>query len=641
MWRILLQKHTWLRYLIAGMLSLSLFLGLYHMITVEGADNNPRFIMIRLEDIGPGGYYSTPEGLGKLRAVFDNLHQQRVLFSMAVVPRWINIQADGTRYDRSIDQLDESYIQSFDKVLRDAVQNGGSIGMHGYTHQVGDVRRDDGHQASGLGNEFNVVDSPETATAAFAEQRVREGYRRFRQAGLSPHFWEAPHYHTTPEQDKVFRSYFGLFYQPDVTINANPPAAQYQNTLNKGYGNSSLGNVFVPTTLSYIPSGKDEKFILNQMGKTERIHSFFYHPFLEFSHLVAVEDETGEQVMKDGIPLYQYAGENKSVLQRLITQIYLKGYPFYSIHDYVPFAPAHRVKVGNSKTTLVQTGEVTGRKQNDIVTWNKKTSTISVIQGEYKELRNDNQPKLQVWASVPYADGSAFTLNSMNDRNNKGLWVVRPGGELESYASNEHTFAKKQIWTIPAHRWYDLYELRQPNGDCILAGQSLDRSQLLGVYLSGGEAKAIKPYTFRSNSSRDLLVRNLRNEDKQLLFLLKENTSQGVEFDLDKVTMQWKLNKVTLNIPDELGGVRFGDFNGDGKEDILRSDTKNLTNRVYQQTTDNKYKMLSIFGPWGRTNGQLSVADFDGNGKDDIAMYASDDGQLDVALSYQSKNVNE
>ncbi len=488
MLRILLQKNNWLRYVIAGIVSLSLYIGLYHIITVEGADNNPRFMMLRLEDIGPGGYYSTPEGLGKLRAVFDYLHQQHVHYSMAVIPRWINISQDGKRYDRAIDQLDNDYIQAFDRVLREAVEHGGSIGMHGYTHQVGDVYREDGHQASGIGNEFNVVDMPETATTAFAEQRVQEGYRRFRLANLSPHFWEAPHYHTTPEQDKVFRSYFGLFYQPDVTIDSNPPAAQYINVLNKGFGNTSFGNVYVPTTLSYIPSGKDEKFILNQMGKTERINSFFYHPFLEFSHLVPVVDDWGEQMLKDGIPQYQYAGENKSVLQRLITQIHLKGYPFYSIHDYVPFTPSVSLKVGSTKSTLVQIGNVAGRNQDDIVTWDKKTSNLSVIQAQYKGLRNENQPAPQVWASLPYTDGSSFTLNRMNDRNKKGLWVVRPSGKLESYSSNGTSFTRQQIWTIPAKRWYDLYELRQPNGDCILAGQSQDRSQLLGVYMHGWES---------------------------------------------------------------------------------------------------------------------------------------------------------
>ncbi|MBP1967798.1 DUF2334 domain-containing protein [Paenibacillus aceris] len=633
-----LQKNGWLRYGIAGLVSCGLFLGLYHMMTVEGADNNPRFMMFRLEDIGPGGYYSSLEGLGKLRAVLTFLDEQQVHFSMAVVPRWINITAEGARYDKSIDQLDDSYIQAFNKVIKDASEHRATIGMHGYTHQAGEVHREDGHQASGIGNEFNVSDLPETSTTAFAESRVKEGLARFRKAGITPHFWEAPHYHTAPEQDKVFRSYFGLQYQPDVTIDPNPPVARYENIVNKGYGNSSLGSVYVPTTLSYIPNGKDEKFILNQLSVAGRIYSFFYHPYLEFSHLEPTLDEYGVPVIQDGIPSYHYEGDNKSVLQRLITQIHGKGYPFYSIHDYVPFTPAERVKVGISKTTQVQIGTVSGRDQMDIVTWDKQAGAVSVVEGQFKELRNDRQPASRPWAAIPYSDGSAFSLNSRIDDKKKGLWIVRPTGKLEAYASTGSSFKRSQEWPIPANRWYDLYELRQPNGDCILAGQSQDRSKLLGIYLHKGEVKIIKPYIFKSNSSRDLIVRNVLR-DQQKLMLFKENTSQGVEFELDQATMQWKLGKVELDIPDELGSIRFGDFNGDGKEDILRWDPKNLTNRVYQQTEDHTYKLLSIFGPWGKANGRLSVADFDGNGKADIAMYPNDDGFLDVALSFQSDHV--
>ncbi|UKS29160.1 DUF2334 domain-containing protein [Paenibacillus sp. HWE-109] len=639
--RILIQKNTWLRYVIAGVVSFGLYLGLYHMMTVEGADNNPRFMMIRLEDIGPGGYYSSLEGVGKLRAVLAYLNEQHVHYSLAVVPRWKNISADGTRYDRSISQLSDSYVQAFNKVLREAEQTNGTIGMHGYTHQVGEELREDGHQASGIGNEFNVPDKPETATTAFAESRVKEGLARFQQAGFTPHFWEAPHYHTTPEQDKVFRSYFGLLYQPDTAVQVNPPFAQYENALNTSNGVPSLGNVHVPTTLSYIPSGKDEKFILNQLGKIERINSFFYHPFLEFNYLEPILDEWGSPVVKDGIPAYHYSGDNKSVLQKLITQLHAKGYPFYSVHDYIPFTPAQRLKIGSAKSTLVQTGHLTGRSQVDVVTWNKKTASISITKGEYSPIRSAAQPASQVVGSIPYTDGAAFALDSRLDRSKKGLWVVNPSGRLDEYSPDGSGFAKHQSWKIPANRWYDLYELRQPNGDCILAGQSWDRSQLLGVYVHGKDVKPIKPYTFRSNSSRDLIVRNMASPDRQGLFLFKEDTSQGVEFQLDKTVMQWKLAKVTLNIPDELGNIRFGDFNGDGKEDILRYDAKNLTSRVYQGTTEDEYKLLSVFGPWGRTSGRLIVDDFDGNGKADIAQYPNDDAFMDVALSFQSQNAKE
>ncbi|MFD0696943.1 DUF2334 domain-containing protein [Paenibacillus sp. GCM10027628] len=636
--RVYLQKHKWMTYLIPCIISFSLFVGLCRMMTVEGADNNPRFVMIRLEDIGPGGYYGSSEGLGKLRAVFEFLHDRHVRFSMAVVPRWINISSDGIRYDRSLDQMGDSYVQSFNMLLHQAVGAGATLGMHGYTHQVGDVIREDGHHASGIGNEFNIPGMDETATALFADQRVNEGIRIFHQAGFLPHFWEAPHYHTNPGQDHVFQSYFGLMYQPQIALNPNPAAAQYNNDLNKGYGAPSLGAVYVPTPLTYIPGNRDEKVILNQIGKTNRVNSFFYHPFLEFSHLTPVVDRSGNTVIRDGLPEYQYAEGNKSNLQKLIAQIEAKGYAFYNIHDYVPFTPAHRVKVGNDKDPNVQIGDVTGRGEADLVTWEKKTGNVSVIEGHFKELRNESQPAPKVWTTMNKADGAAFTLNNTNGDGKKGLWVVQPTGKLESYFSNGSRFVLNHRWTIPANRWLDVFELRQPGGDCVLAGQSQDRTQLLGIYLHNGVAKAIKPYTFKSDAARELIVRDLKKEGRQSLFLSKTDSSQGVQLDWDRDGLQWKVKKVAFNIPAELGDIRFGDFNGDGKEDILRWDAKNLTSRVYHQTGENEYKLLSVFGPWGQANSRLVVADFDGNGEQDIALIGKEDANMDIALSYQSRD---
>ncbi|NEW06663.1 DUF2334 domain-containing protein [Paenibacillus sp. SYP-B3998] len=634
---VYLQQHKWIRFLIPCMVSLSLFLGLYHMMTVEGADNNPNFVMIRLEDIGPGGTYSSIESLGKLRAVFEYLQQKQVPYSMAVIPRWINYTKEG-KYDRSLAQLDDEYTQSFARVLQQAVQAGATLGMHGYTHQVGDTLREDGQQASAIGNEFNVQEVKETTTASFAEQRVKEGIQVFHQAGLFPHFWEAPHYRSTPEQDQIFSSYFGLIYQPHLAVKPNLLSADYFNEPNQGFGVNTLGTVFVPAPLSYVPANKDEKVIVNQIGKKDRINSFFYHPFLEFSQLIPVVDASGVAIMRDGVPVYKYPEENKSNLQKLIAQIKAKEYSFYSIHDYIPFTPATRVKVGNGKAANVQIGDVTGRGQADLVMWDRKSGNVSVIEGNFKErLRNEPQSAPKMWTTIPGAEGTSFTLNSTNGDGRNGLWVVYPSGKLESYASNGSQFILNHKWTIPTNRWLDAYELKQPNGDCVIAGQSQDRKQLLAVYVHNGIAKPIKPYQFKSNTARELIVRKQNKEGKMNFFLSKRDTSQGVELEFDRANMQWKLKPLTFNIPAELGEIRFGDFNGDGREDILRWDAKNLTNRVYQQTDDDEYKLLSVFGPWGKSGSRLILADFDANGKKDIGLIQNGDGNMDIALSYQSK----
>ncbi|MEW9698654.1 DUF2334 domain-containing protein [Paenibacillus sp. SI8] len=636
--RIYLQTHKWMRYVLPCLLALLLFFGIYQIITVEGADNNPRFVMIRLEDIGPGGYYSSLEGLGKLRAVLEYLHDNHVQYSLAVIPRWINLLPDGTRYDRSLDQQGDSYIGSFNRVLQQAVHAGAALGMHGYTHQAGDVLRDDGHHASGVGNEFNVSDLEETKTASFAEQRVRAGIQIFHAAGFQPRFWEAPHYHTAPVQDQVFASYFGLMYQPLVAVNPNPAAAQYLNERNQGFGSPSLGAVYVPTPLTYIASNKDENVILNQIGKTDRVNSFFYHPFLEFNQLIQTVDSSGNPVIRDGIPEFTYPKANKSILQKLISQIHSKGYSFYSIHDYIPFSPAQRVKFSSGKETNLKIGNVTGRGQADLVAWEKKTGNVSVIEGKFKDQRNEKQPEPKVWATIANSDGAAFTLNHTNGDGKQGLWIVDPGGKLESYFSNGTRFILNHKWSIPANRWLDVYELRQPNGDCVLTGQSQDRTQLLGLYLHKGVVTPIKPYPFKSNAGRELIVRDLKKEGGQRIFLSRSDASQGVELEFDRDGLQWKAQKVSFDIPAELGEMRFGDFNGDGKEDILRWDAKNMSSRVYQQTEVNEYKLLSVFGPWGKIGSRLAISDFDANGKEDIALIDSRDGNMDIALSYQSKN---
>jgi hypothetical protein len=70
----------------------------------------------------------------------------------------------------------------------------------------------------------------------------------------------------------------------------------------------------------------------------------------------------------------------------------------------------------------------------------------------------------------------------------------------------------------------------------------------------------------------------------------------------------------------------------------LRWDANHHRYTVYLQKEDSKFKLLSVFGPWGRSNGRLMIADFDQNGKQDMAMISNENSYMDIALSYQSAN---
>ncbi|OXM86601.1 DUF2334 domain-containing protein [Paenibacillus rigui] len=628
-------RKKWFRYTIIGLMICLTFTA-YRIITVEGEGSSPRFVLMRLEDIGPGGQYGSIEQLGKLRAVLEYLRERHVKYHLAVIPRWIDYPADGSRYDVSLDQTDNPYVAAYQKVLKQAVQDGAVLGMHGYTHQVGNVRLDNGHQESGIGNEFDEPGDNRTVSAAFAEPRVQQGLEIFKKAGLKPQFWESPHYRSTPEQDAIFRSFFGLNYQADIQTNRNTPVAQFRSDRNTGYGEPSLGAAYVPTPFDYIPYNKDEKVIVDRVGKSENIPSFYYHPFLEFKYLLPVTDDQGNAVYRDGLPEYHYPSQAKSMLQKLINGLEQKRYVFYSIQDYVPFTPAHSIKLntsGHQEKLLL--GDVTGDGQTDMVTWDLKAGLISVSAGSFTGLRNEPQGAPAVWAQASYTSGAAAALGQSGAV--KGtMWLAHPTGRLEKFVSDGHRFTLQSSWKIEARSWSNLQVIPQPGGDVLVAGLSADRLQLFGLYISKSGIKPMKPYKFKNEWKSDLHQRT--HEDGSTgLFFTRPDAVSGLELSVDKASLQWRTVKVELNLPSQDGELRLADFNGDGREDALRWNTETGTGTVFLGEENHQYRMLSTFGPWGKKGSKPLVADLDGNGKSDLILVDRQDGYMDTALSFESR----
>jgi hypothetical protein len=640
----MIAQTKWLSYTWIVLLLMGTFL--IGKAQVSGEELNPKFVLIRLEDIGPGGTYSTVEQLGKLRAVMEFLHEQEVPFQVAVIPRWLNYLADGTKYDQSLDLTESSYINAFNTILHQAELGGASIGMHGYTHQYGTEPRKDGFQESGIGNEFDMAEDAASQTPAFAEERLKEGIRILKQAGFTPSFWEAPHYHSTPQQDQLFRSYFGLQYQPDMQSEPTR-GAKYFNNLNTRSGAVTRGSVYIPTPFSYIPYNKDEHMILDKLDKSKDIVSFFFHPFLEFKYMLPLTDEEGNQVLRDGIPVYTYAKQKASILQKVIAALKARHYFFYSIHDYIPFTPSASISlpyqlgqktaesIGESVHT--QVGDVTGDGQSDTVTWSPGDGSVRVVPGQFRELRNVLQEPSQIWANIPYSKDMAYTLGDADEDGKQDLWVVQPNGKLSLYKSTGTGFKLKQTWKFPTGGLSALYLLRCSNSDWVIAGQSLDHSKLVGVYLHNGNAKPIQTYRFKSDSYKYLQKIHNYGNDCESLFLNKSGSSSGVELEVDPSSSAWKSTALQFDVPLQPGKLFIGDYNGDGKQDLLRWDPEQLTYTVYLRTEaeGSLYRLLSVFGPWGGAGGRLQIADLDGNGKSDLAMLSKSGAVLDTALSYE------
>ncbi|WP_167859032.1 DUF2334 domain-containing protein [Paenibacillus cymbidii] len=610
-----------------------------NMLPALGETNQTKRILLRLEDVGPGGQYDSPEQLGKLRAVFDFLAQEQVRYQIGVISKWIDIPENKAM---TVKQLDDGapFTQSFVKVLKQAQDGGAVIGMHGYTHQVGATRRGDGQHESGIGNEFDVPDVPESATAAFAAERLAAGAAIMQRAGIMPRFWEAPHYHYAAGQQSTFRSAFGLIYENRYG-NPRQSDASANAERNIAWGAPTLGSVNVPTPLSYIPYNRDERLILDQLGRTNKLASFFYHPFLEFKWLQPVLDASGEPTLRDGLPVYEYPQRTKTNLQKLVLALRDKGYTFYSLLDYVPFTPAASVFVG-AKTgeTSLQLGDVTGDGQSDIVVWSPASGNVTVTAGQFRGMRNETPAKPAVWLNIPRRKGDLFALADDNGDGKLDLWVRRAEGTIESYRSSGSSFVRYRTWPMSGQPvWSKLYALRGSSGETILAGTARDGTQLYAYTYRAGQPdlQPVPPYQWRMAGDKRLSVGRETPSSGDSLWLPRSDTASCFKLELETgaTGAEWKLTKVPLNISGDGGELRFGDFNGDSWLDALlwRGQERSLS--VYIRIASGEYRYLSQLGPWGKANAQLLIADLDGNGKSDIAI-AGGDGYVDTALSFQS-----
>lgn len=634
-----MKKRAWVRYGMALLLVTALF-GYYdRLFTAAGESGEPKVVLMRLEDIGPGGQYESPEQLGKLRTVLEYLGGNNVRYQIGVIPRWLNFMPDQSVYDRSLDRRDDPYIRSFTNVLKNAESSGAVIGMHGYTHQVGQTRRDDGHHESGIGNEFDVAGIPETSQPAFAEERLEAGVRILQAAGITPKFWEAPHYHSAAAQDDVFRSFFGIVYENERSM-PNQQNVFYHNVRNKGAGSATLGAVYVPTPFSYIPYNKDEKLILNQLGKRQRLASFFYHPFLEFSHLQPVLDTDGNPVLRDGLPEFAYASNGKSILQKLIAGVRDKGYSFYSLQDYVPFTPAQSVRF-HANETFARLGDADGDGVTDIVVRNSAKGGFNVIRGSNNGLRNDRRQAGEKWLDASFDAGDKAAMFDYDNDGKSDLWLLRTTGKVEAYRSNGTAFVLDRTWKTAAPLdWQDIYPLRQADGSWVIAGTSKEKSELQGFYLKSGKLKPTVPMKVRSVSDKRWLISKAGGAGAaEHLWIPKLASNSCIDLVFDPAALQWKASRFRLDAPEADGELRLGDFNGDGKEDLLFWDGGEMTATVMLKGEDGKYRKTPRFGPWGEPGAGLIVRDFDGNGKSDLGLLGGKAGVLDVALSFQTKEL--
>lgn len=252
-------------------------------------------MLVRLEDVGP-----TTDPV-QLRQIADLLSADRIPFSVALYPVYVGPVTQHPRARFSLKDRPQVV-----EAIRYMLAKGGTLILHGYTHQLGDKRNPDDGQ-SGEDYEFLRVHynaqhaivydgTPASNAAAWTRGRIGMALAAIRAAGLPrPEFWQFPEYGASPAEYQVAAAEF-LARTDRGSYAAGRPGHVKLQTLTEQSPPYLVRDVYggpvLPETLGYIarPSERASgpgsvRFLLaaaaaQKAAVRDNVAGFYYHPFL-------------------------------------------------------------------------------------------------------------------------------------------------------------------------------------------------------------------------------------------------------------------------------------------------------------------------------------------------------------------------
>lgn len=227
--------------------------------------------LVRIEDVS---VESDPE---ELQAVADYLYSRHVPFQVALIPIFKDPEAKEEIYLSDRPQ--------FVRALHYMVAHGGTIIMHGVTHQFRGKSGDDYEFWDAQADKPVYGDSQ-----AVVEQRLRMGLTECFANQIYPVTWETPHYVASENTYKTIGRFFNSSYERVSSVNETEAGEYFPFTTVDRFG-----RFIIPEDIGFIPMEKPDPEDLIQNAKRmlvvrDGIASFFFHPFLDIKYLQAVVD---------------------------------------------------------------------------------------------------------------------------------------------------------------------------------------------------------------------------------------------------------------------------------------------------------------------------------------------------------------
>jgi len=223
--------------------------------------------LVRIEDVHP---LTDPDSLEEIA---DFLVSRKVPFHVSVVPFYVNPEKN------TYVGLQEK--PRLIKAIKYMIKRGGSVIMHGTTHQrFGETTAD---------YEFwdPVNDRPSNGdNPAAIREKIETGLREFWSAGIYPLMWETPHYAGSKQLYSVVDNFFSVSMERRQAIDRLGTDQSFPYLV----AGDRRDRLIVPENLGYVPlSSQKAEIILNPARNMKVVRdgvaSFFFHPFVDLNVL--------------------------------------------------------------------------------------------------------------------------------------------------------------------------------------------------------------------------------------------------------------------------------------------------------------------------------------------------------------------
>lgn len=255
-----------------------LFADMLHDILGEQHEESHSAI-IRIEDIGP------LDDPNKLRDIADLLADKEIPFLFSVYPFYVD-PSEGIRVSLS----DKPEIVD---ALKYMVRNGGTLVMHGVTHQYKGMSASDFE----FWDESTNAPIKDESAEAFSK-KIELGIHEFMKNGLYPLIWETPHYTASLLFYKTISKYFSTAIEQRLSIENFDYSQFFPYIIKKDL----FGQTIYPENLGYVPLDETNKQVSRDAvqniikgAKTnlyvrDGFASCFFHPFLDLDLLEELVD---------------------------------------------------------------------------------------------------------------------------------------------------------------------------------------------------------------------------------------------------------------------------------------------------------------------------------------------------------------